>query len=93
VHNKHLDRLKVERRGGLAGLPARGELDMVSLSPADREALDSLFRRKGRLPAAPGADRFRFIVTRETASGTETVELPEHLVPAGIARAVKEELP
>ena len=88
-----MDRLKVERRGGLAGLPARGEIDVASLSPADREALESLFRHKGPLPAAPGADRFRFIVTRETASGSQTVELPEHLVPAGIARAVKEELP
>ncbi len=88
-----MDRLKIERRGGLANLPARGEIDMASLSPTDRKALESLFRHKGPLPPSPGADRFRFIVTRETASGSVTVEVPEHLAPACIARAVKEEMP
>ncbi len=71
-----MDRLKIERRGGLANLPARGEIDMASLSPTDRKALESLFRHKGPLPTSPGADRFRFIVTREPASAATPRPLP-----------------
>lgn len=88
-----MDRLKIVRKGGFGGLRATGELDADSLSEADREVLEKLFKSKGRLPAAPGADRFSYSVTRETEKGSKTIEIPEHLAPAGLSAAVKEQLP
>ena len=88
-----MDRLKIERRGGLTGLPARGEIALAKLSKADSSALAELFKKKGKLPPAPGADRFTYKVTWLSASGQKTLDIPEHLLPASIAEAVKEELP
>jgi len=88
-----MDRLTIERRGGLANLTGRGELDADSLSAADRAAVDALFRRRPPLPPAPGADRYVYVVTRVTAVGREKIEVPEHLMPAALANAVKDELP
>ena len=85
--------VSIERRGGFAGLRARATLDDAQLDPADRKALESLFTRRGRLPASPGADRYRYIVTWTGPSGTRTLEVPEHLMPQRIAAAVKDELP
>lgn len=88
-----MDKLTIERRGGFAGLKARGEIDAASLDEADREAIDKLFKTKGKLPASPGADRYVYTVTRETESGKKTMEIPEHLLPSAVSRAVKDTLP
>ena len=88
-----VDRLKIERRGGFTGLPARGELDTASLSPADLAAVEALFRRKTPPPSSPGADRFTYKVTRQSDGGAQTMDVPEHLLPASLAEAVKDELP
>lgn len=86
------DRLRIERRGGLAGLKATGEVDCTTLCAADRAALDALFERRTPLPRAPGADRFIYTLTRHTVQGTRTLEVPEHLLPEALATAVKEKL-
>jgi len=86
------DRIRIERRGGLAGLKAAGEVDGAALCAADRAALDALFARRAPLPRAPGADRFVYTLTRHTAHGTRTLEVPEHLMPEALAAAVKETL-
>ncbi len=88
-----MDHLKIERHGGFTGLPARGEVDVDSLSPGDRAAIDALFQRSGPIPASPGADRFIYTVTRTGAAGTKSIDIPEHLVPQSIAALVKEALP
>ena len=88
-----MDKLTIERRGGFAGLKATGEIDTTTLDEVDRAAIEELFKTKGKLPASPGADRYIFTVTRETDSGKKTMEIPEHLLPSAVSRAVKDELP
>jgi hypothetical protein len=57
---ENMDRLHIERVGGLAGfggphLKSRGELELSDLSPADKQAVEGLFKdpQKGchRIPA------------------------------------------
>jgi len=93
-----MDRIQIERTGGFAGfgLPgshvqSRGEMALSELSPADRTAIDALFDGKGGAePSMP--DGFRYRITRKTATGTETIEVPEHKVPAAIKDSVKDVL-
>jgi len=85
--------LRIERRRGAVGIPASAELDDADLPEDERIALDRLFSEPGPLPPAPGADRFQYLITR-VIDGTETtLEVPEHLVPQSIARAVRARLP
>jgi hypothetical protein len=88
-----VDRLRIERRGGLAGLKAAGEVDCATLCAADRAALDALFGRRAPLPRPLGADRYVYTLTRQTSRGTRRLEVPEHLMPEALAAAVKESLP
>lgn len=87
-----MDRYKIERRGGFAGLKAEGTIEADSLGEEDRSTMESLFKMKGALPAAPGADRFVYKVTRENDTGTKTMEIPETLLPRAVTRAVKDSL-
>lgn len=92
--------LKVERRGGLAGMGlagshvrSRGEIDPAHLSPADRKRVDALFAGAGQGAAAsPVRDGFTYRLTRSTAAGEESVEVAEAALPAAIAASVKDEL-
>ena len=94
-----MDRLQIERIGGLAGfggphLKSRGELALSDLSPADRQAVEDLFSdpRKAA-PAHPGeADAFRYRITRQTESGSQTVEVPFDAVPTIVHESVKDTL-
>ena len=82
------DRYIIERRGGFAGLKASGAIDGDALNPADRQTLEQLLDTEEPLPAEPGADRYTYLVTRETALGSTTREIPESVMPAAVARAV-----
>jgi hypothetical protein len=90
-----VDRLKIERVGGLAGfggphLKSRGELALSDLSAADQKAVEALFPDPNKVsPATRGqADAFRYKITRDT----RTIEVPEHAVPATIRNSVKDVL-
>lgn len=82
------NRYIIERRGGLAGLKASGAIDGDALNPDDRETLEKLFDTEERLAADPGADRYTYVVTRETAMGSTTREIPESVMPAAVAGVV-----
>jgi len=93
-----MDRLKIERIGGLAGfglpgsrLKSRGELSLSDLSPADRSAVDALFDSKVRA-VTPMPDAFRYRITRQTAKGPQTIEVLEERVPAALRNSLKDEL-
>ena len=93
-----MDRIQIERTGGFAGfgLPgshvqSRGEMALSELSPADRAAIDALFESKSGV-ASPTPDGFRYRITRQTASGTQTIEAPESQVPAALKESVKDVL-
>jgi emfourin len=89
--------LHVERLGGLPAigtprshLKSCGEIALSALSPADRAALDDLFRKPPHAAASAVRDAFRYRISRDGASGAETIEVPEAAVPAAIAACVKD---
>jgi len=95
-------RIRIERRGGYAGLPAAVGRDYVDLSAAQRAAVDKLAAagpaplQGGGPPAAlpPGADRFSFRVRLDHADGsTREMEIPEEAMPASLAALAKPALP
>lgn len=93
-----MDRLKIERVGGIAGfglpgshLKSRGEVAISDLSPAERSALEAFFDGKDT-PAPPMPDAFRYRITRQTPKGSQTIEIPEDRVPTVIRNSVKDEL-
>jgi len=90
--------LHIEKLGGLAGfggvharIRSRGQIDTAALSATDQKAVDSLFQTLGPSEPPKGADGFRFRISRTTAVGTETIEVPETHVPAPLASCVKDE--
>ena len=78
----------IERRGGLAGLKARCTLDGDALDPDDRETLERLLDNDEHLGADSGADRYTYLVTRQSSSGTTTREIPESAMPHTVASVV-----
>lgn len=88
-----MGRLRIERSGGLANLPAAGEIDEEALPAEERAALDALFARKGRIPEGPAADMFRYRITRRGPAGERTIDVPEAMTPPTIRGAVRERFP
>ena len=93
--------IKIERIGGVAGfggphLKSRGELPLADLSVADQAAVDALFAHKGKArgmaPNAQMRDGFSYLISRPTATSSETVEVPESMVPAALLASVKDRL-
>lgn len=82
------NRYIIERRGGFAGLKASGAIDGDALNPDDRETLERLLDTEEALAVDPGADRYTYVVTRETALGSTTREIPESAMPAAVAGVV-----
>lgn len=92
-----MDKLEVERVGGLAGfggphLRSRGVLDLESLSPADQAAVERLFAAGGAPPPPGAADMVTYRISRETAAGRRTIEVAEDAAPAAVAACVQDTL-
>jgi len=94
-----VDRLEIERIGGLAGfggphIKSRGEVAVSDLSPADRQTVDDLFNHPEKVVQEPrgAGDVFRYRIMRHTAAGAQTIELPENAVPAALRNSVKDVL-
>jgi hypothetical protein len=94
-----MQHLHVEKLGGLAGfggigghLRSQGQLDSSALSDAEQRAVEALFRSRGKAKASQVRDGFRYRITRTTSAGSETIEVPEELVPSVLAQCVKDEL-
>lgn len=91
-----MDRVQIERVGGFAGfggshLKSKGDVSVSDLSAADRKRLDDLFESKAQAPQSK-PDSFRYIITRQTSSGEQKIEVPEELVPVGLRNRVKDTL-
>jgi hypothetical protein len=78
-------RIKIERRGGLAGRPAVGERDESELTAAEHRALTGLLQSPPPSTPSPGADRFHYKITVEDEKGTRELEIPEHAMPEVLA--------
>ena len=86
-------RVRIERRGGLAGLPAVGEREDHELTGAEQAALKELLAKPPPpQTAAEGADRFQYKVTVEDDKGTNVLDVPEHLMPQALAAIPKIDL-
>lgn len=93
-----MDRLQIERLGGLAGfggpgsrIKSKGEVGVADLSPADRQVVADLFDKKTAVPP-PKPDVFRYRITRQTPAGAQTIEVPEEIVPPPLRDSVKDTL-
>ncbi len=91
-------RIHIERLGGLAGfglpgsaLSSVGEIDPLSLSDADRAAVEALFTRPRR-PAAPSRarDAFLYRLSRPTKDGVLTVEANESEIPIALIGCIRD---
>ena len=89
--------VRVEKCGGLAGfggsnarIRSHGQVDISELSPEEQKAVNALFR-SATAELSRSADSFRYRISRTTAAGTETVEVPEDHVPNALASCVKDE--
>ena len=58
----------------------------------DRQTLDALLDGQANLAPDPGADRYTYVVTRTGAYGTITREVPESMMPPGVAGLVREQI-
>lgn len=87
-----MDEYLIERRGGFAGLTASGTVQASALDPNDRARLDELLDGKTPVISDPGADRYTYVVTRKTASGDTTREIPESLMPQSAASVAREHI-
>lgn len=90
--------MTIERVGGLAGfggpgakIRGRGRVDVDTLSADDRAAVDALFTRHRDAPAS-SPDAFRYRISRGSGAQAESVEVPEGVLPAVVANAIKDEL-
>lgn len=87
------DRYIIERRGGFAGLKASGAVDGDALDPHDRTTLNELLDSNQPLARDAGADRYTYIVTRQSADGCNTTrQIPESMMPAAVASVVRERI-
>ena len=93
------DELKIERLGGVAGfglpssrLKSRGSCATATLTKADQDAVERLFAAKSKKKGPAFPDGFYYRITRATAKGHETVEVPEASVPAALVACVKDEI-
>lgn len=95
-------RLKVERKGGLAGfgLPnsrvrSVGSVDLRTLSPTDSQTVEKLFAEGAPHtgPASPvQGDAFQYHLTMTTPDGSKTVVVTERQIPDAIRDVVQDEL-
>lgn len=74
-------RVRIERRGGIAGMSAMGEVDETELSPAQRKALDDLVKSPPPSTRSAGADRFHFKVRITDETGQREFDVPEDAMP------------
>ncbi|HXJ22865.1 MAG TPA: protealysin inhibitor emfourin [Polyangia bacterium] len=95
-------KLKVERKGGLAGfgspnsrVRSLGSVDLRTLSTADRQTVERMFAGDSRSASPPRpvrADAFQYHLTMTTPQGEKTVVVPEDHVPDAIRDSVQDEL-
>jgi hypothetical protein len=81
--------IQVVRRGGIAGVTLRGEVDSAELAGAGGDA-EELLRSLPSRPASPGRpDRFRYEITVIEAGRSQTAQFNEDELPEGLRPVVK----
>ena len=89
--------LTIERLGGLAGfgganLKSEGKVALANLPAADLATVDRLFAQGSRPATRGSGDMFRYRITRRKDGKTESIEVPEGLLPEALKASVKDTL-
>ena len=82
-------KVRIERRGGFAGITATGERDFDALTSNQRDALGALQKASNTMQPARGADRFRYKVTMIDDGIVQEFEVPEDAMPDDLASIVQ----
>lgn len=90
-------KLSIERIGGVAAfgvghLKSSGELDWAELSADDQAAVEALFARKKKPKRDSSTPEERYLITRQTAKGEQTVVATFTDTPAALKSAVKDQI-
>ena len=89
--------IRIERSGGVTGIPLRTEIDTRKLPQGESEALGRMVEQAGffNLPAqitsqAKGADRFQYQLTVEEGARRHTVSLGESGAPPALQTLIQQ---
>jgi hypothetical protein len=90
-----VSKLTIERLGGIAGfggpnIKSEGQLDFSDLSPDDQAKVEKLFEGGSVPPVKNTIDVFNYRITRQKDGRSETIQVPESLVPAALISSVKD---
>ena len=90
-------RIKIERKGGIAGVSASGERDVKDLTPEQRAALEQLLKPppEGAAASAPAPTHmhpFRYKVTLIDEQGERAFDVAEDAMPDELAVIPRVEL-
>ena len=75
---------------GSSNLRSEGQLEASDLSPEDQAKVEKLFEGGSVPPVKNTNDVFSYRITREKDGHSQTIEVPESLVPAALASSVKD---
>ena len=96
----HIRSLRIERTGGLAGLPVSVEIDGATLTAAQQKALDKVSQAVQKDPAAApaavprGSDRFHYRLHVVQSDGQQRVlDVSEDDMPQALGVLAKPGLP
>ena len=87
----HIERIGGHDRSGLPGsrVESRGGLELSQLSPADRQIIEELFNNSEEIKSPSGAADFEsYCITRQTAAGLKTIQVPFNAAPAAVKKSV-----
>jgi hypothetical protein len=92
-----VSKLTIERLGGVAGfggpnIKSEGQLDFSDLSPDDQAKVEKLFESGSIPPTKNTNDVFNYRITRQKDGHSQTIQVPESLVPAALVSSVKDSL-
>ena len=92
-----MGKLTIERVGGVAGfggphLKSEGQLAVTDLSPGDRAKVEKLFEIGSKPPVKNTNDVFNYRITLQKDGRSQTIEVPDSLVPTALISSVKDTL-
>ena len=88
--------LTITRLGGLAGfgmgpnIKSEGQVEFSDLSADDQAKIEKLFEGGSVPPAKNTNDVFNYRITRQKDGRSQTIQVPESLVPAALVSSVKD---
>jgi hypothetical protein len=91
-----MTKLTITKLGGFAGfglgpnLVSEGQLDSSDLSPDDQVKVEKLFEGGSVPPVKNTNDVFNYRITRQKDGRSQTIQVPESLVPAALISSVKD---